>query len=189
MKNKLHSITILFFVVAISVLIMILPTFFTKGVSRVSMNEEIKLPLILNDEKDIKILFFGYSGCVDVCTPRLASLAEFYENLDESVKSKVGVKFLDISTPFDKTLPSRFAQFFNKEFKGLYLSQEVLYKYTKPFSVYFAQSLSDKMEYDHTSNVYVVKKNQEIKSLRYIYNSYPYDFKQITIDIKGLINE
>ena len=189
MKNRFHSLSILLLVVLVSILIMIVPTFFTKGISRVSLNKEITLALVLNDEKDIKIVFFGYSGCSDICTPRLKSLAEFYESLDDTTKRRVGVEFLDISVPHDRTLPSRFAEFFHKEFKGIYLSQKSLREYTRAFSIYFAQSLSDKTEYDHTTNIYLIKKRDKIKEIRYVYNSYPYDLKQINIDIKELLNE
>ena len=82
MKTKLQSASMLILVVVVSILIMIIPTFFTKGISRVSLNKEVNLPLILDDEKDIKLLFFGYSGCTDICTPRLYSIDKFYKNMD-----------------------------------------------------------------------------------------------------------
>ena len=189
MKTKLLSASMLILVVVVSILIMIIPTFFTKGISRVALNKEVDLPLILNDNKDVQLLFFGYSGCSDICTPRLQSLNKFYETLDADAKQRVGVKFLDISLPNDKLLPSRFAQFFNPDFKGVYLDNDVLRKYTKMFSVYFSQSLIDRAEYDHTTNIYLVKRTHNTKELRYIYNSYPYDFKQIHSDIRGLLNE
>ena len=189
MKQKLISTSILLLVIFVSVLVMIIPTFFTKGISRVTLNKEVNLPLILNDEKDIKVLFFGYAGCTDVCTPRLQSLSKFYETLDKDIKKRVGVEFLDISVPADKLLPLRFAEYFNPDFKGIYLANNILRDYTKEFDVYFAQSLIDKSEYDHTSNIYVLKKSQNKKELRYIYSSYPYDFKQINLDIRSLLNE
>ncbi len=189
MKTKLLSASMIILVVAVSILIMIIPTFFTKGISRVAMNKEVNLPLILNDDKDVKLLFFGYSGCTDICTPRLQSLDKFYETLDAETRQRVGVEFLDISIPNDSELPSRFAEFFNPNFKGIYLQNSVLREYTKLFDVYFSQSLIDTTEYDHTTNIYIVKKSQNKKELRYIYNSYPYDFKQISSDIRGLLNE
>lgn len=189
MKKKLLPASMLILVVAVSILIMIIPTFFTKGISRVTLNKEVNLPLILNDDKDVKLLFFGYSGCSDICTPRLQSLNNFFETLDADMKKKVGVEFLDISVPNDNDLPSRFAEFFNPNFKGIHLADNVLREYTKAFHVYFSQSLIDKAEYDHTANIYILKKTQNKKELRYIYNSYPYDFKQINLDIKGLLNE
>jgi len=189
MKTKLLSASMLILVVVVSILIMIIPTFFTKGVSRIALNKEVDLPLILNDDKDIGVLFFGYSGCSDICTPRLQSLNEFYKTLDRDTKQRVGVEFLDISVPSDNELPSRFAQFFNPDFKGIFLDNTVLREYTKIFNVYFSKSLIDEDEYDHTANIYILKRTQNKKKLRYIYNSYPYDFEQINSDIRGLLNE
>jgi protein SCO1/2 len=189
MKKKLYAITILILVVMVSIFIMIIPTFFTKGISRVELNKKFDLPLILDDEKDVKLIFFGYSGCGDICTPRLFSLNDFYKALDTKTKKRVGVEFLDISLSYDKTLPTRFAQFFNPDFKGIYLKQNILRDYTKVFDVYFSKSLTDETAYDHTSNLYLVKKTKNKKELRYVYYSYPYDYTQINLDIKELLNE
>jgi len=189
MKKKLYASLILFSIASISVLIMLAPTFFTKGVSRVSLNQELQLPLILNDTKDIKLIFFGYAGCVNVCTPRLQDLALFYETLGENTKKRVGVEFLDISVPQDIKLPNQFAQYFHKDFKGVYLDELIMREYTKAFRVYFSQSLLDKTEFDHSSNLYLVTKDKDKKSLRYIYTSYPFDFKQIKLDIEELLHE
>jgi protein SCO1/2 len=179
----------LLLIIAVSILIMVLPTLFTKNISRISSGKVIDLPLILNDEKEIKLLFFGYSGCINICTPRLQAINELYSALDEETKKRVGVEFLDISVPDDTTLPAEFAFSFNKEFKGIYLSQEILRTYTKEFKVFFSPSLIDKIEFDHTSNLYLVKKSKNKKEIRYIYNAYPYDFEQIKLDIKDLLNE
>jgi len=189
MSKKIYSITLIILVTIISVLIMVIPTFFTKNISRVKVDTEIKLPLILNDNKNIKIIFFGYAGCVDICTPRLFDLAKFYESLDNSIKNKIGIEFVDISIPEDKTLPQDFAQIFNKDFKGIYLNEKNLRQYTKAFSVYFSKSLLDKTEFDHSTNIYLVKRDNNKKKIRYIYNSYPYNFKLLETDIKELINE
>ena len=61
--------------------------------------------------------------------------------------------------------------------------------YTKEFEVYFSQSLFDKEEYNHTDNLYLVQKREGKKFIRYLYNTNPYNFKQIEIDIKELLNE
>ncbi|MFA6191614.1 MAG: SCO family protein [Sulfurimonas sp.] len=188
-REKISLGIMLVLVIAVSILIMVVPTLFTKNISRISSNKEINLPLILNDEKEIKLLFFGYSGCTKICTPRLQAINDLYSSLDEKTKKRVGVEFLDISVPNKTTLPAEFASSFNKEFKGIYLSQEILRDYTKEFKVFFSPSLINKIEFDHTTNLYLVKKSRNKKEIRYIYNSYPYDFKQIKSDIKELLNE
>ncbi len=189
MREKIFLGVMLVLVIAVSILIMVVPTFFTKNISRISSNKEINLPLILNDEKEIKLLFFGYSGCINICTPRLQAINELYSSLDEETRKRVGVEFLDISVPDETTLPAEFASSFNKEFKGIYLSQEILREYTKEFKVFFSPSLMNKIEFDHTSNLYLVKKSKDTKEIRFIYNAYPYDFRQIKLDIKELLNE
>jgi len=189
MHKKRYSILLMILVVGVSIMIMILPTFFTQNISRVSLKQELSLPLILNDTKEIKIVFFGYSGCVNICTPRLQALNKFYTTLDKSMQEKVGLEFLDISVPQDEELPNTFASFFNKNFKGIYLSNKVLRDYTKAFNVYFTQSLFDKTEFDHTSNLYIVKRTKNTKELRFIYTAYPFDFEQIKRDLEELQHE
>lgn len=185
MQNKIYARLMLLFVLFISISIMIIPTFFTKGVSRTQSDKRFELPLILKNN-EIELVFFGYSGCSEICTPRLFDLHEIYNTLEEDIKQKVGVVFLDISVPKDQKLPQRFAEFFNSEFKGIYLNKNILRDYTKVFNIYFAQSLIESTQYDHTANLYLVKKNKNKKEIRYIYSAYPYNIEQIKQDIKDL---
>jgi len=189
MQGNKRGILMIFLVVLVSLMVVIIPTFFTKGISRVVLHKAIDLPLILNDEKDIKLLFFGYSGCADICTPRLSMIDKLYDLLSSESKRRVGVEFLDISVPVDEELPQRFASFFNKEFKGIYLTKDLLRKYTKAFDVYFSPSLMDKGGFDHTAHLYLLKRSKGSKELRYIYTAYPYDIEQIIKDIQELMNE
>lgn len=189
MMQKLPAVFIIVLVILVSISVMIAPTFTADKLSRVSTNKEFDLPLVLNDDKKIKLLFFGYAGCADICAPRLQSINEIYNSLSKEIKKEVGVEFIDISIPDDKTLPSRFAQYFNKDFKGIYLDNKTLRDYTKAFDVYFARSLMEATDYDHTSHLYLVSKDKDKKSIRYIYNSYPYNIKQIKKDIQELLNE
>lgn len=188
MKKKLYASLMITLVLVVSVLIMIVPTFFSKNISRIELHQELNLPLLLNDEKDIKLVFFGYAGCADICTPRLQDIDKFYKTLNEDIKQEVGVEFIDISIPQDKTLPDSFAKFFNKDFKGIYLDKDVIREYTKAFSVYFSSGLIDKTEINHTTNLYLIKKSENKKELRFIYTSYPFDFEQIKLDIEELKN-
>ena len=189
MKDKKQGILLILLVLLVSVIIMILPTFLTKGVSRIVSNKEVNLPLILNDTKDIELVFFGYAGCTNICTPRLLMIDKLYRLLNKETKERVGVAFLDISLSYDRELPQRFATFFNPNFKGIYLNKDILRLYTKIFDVYFAPSLMDKTSFDHTGHLYLLKRTNENKVIRYIYHAYPYDFKQITSDIAELVNE
>lgn len=189
MQKKIYAFTILVFTLCISIFVVIAPTFFSKELSRVELHQEINLELLLNTTQEIEIVFFGYAGCVNICTPRLQDIAKFYETLSLDEQTKVGIVFADISVPLNKILPHEFASFFHPSFRGLFLNQQVLREYTKVFNVYFSQSLMDSSEFDHTSNLYIIKREKSKKELRYIYKSYPFDFKQIHSDIQGLLYE
>lgn len=179
----------MFLVFFISVVIMILPSFSTKGVSRIPLNQDIELGLILDGNHHLELVFFGYAGCQDVCTPRLEKLGEWYRTLSVKMKERVRLKFFDLSIPKDKNLPDAFAKAFHESFKGVYLDAGILRIYTKAFNVYFSRSLIDETEMDHTSHLYLVKKDNRGKQLRFIYTAFPYDFEQIQFDLEEISNE
>ncbi len=189
--NTLDRRTLLYIILAIliSAAVMVVPTFRSQGISSVKVDKEFTLPLILEDRKDIKLVFFGYSGCDDICTPHLNSIDKLYRRLTPAEQQRVGVEFVDISSPHDVTLPERFARFFNDSFKGIYLKSDEVRKYTRVFGVYFAPSLDGSGSIDHTASLYLVQKRDGRKYLRAIYSAYPYDETGILADIKELTNE
>lgn len=189
MKKNLLALTLILTVLLVSVSIIILPSFFSKGISRIDMKEKISLDLILNTKEDIEILFFGYAGCLDVCTPRLQDLGQWYNTLDKEIRQHVKVSFLDLSAPEDKNLPDLFAKYFNPQFHGIFLEKSLLKTYTKALRVYFSKSLFYEGEIDHSTHLYMLKRDFQGKFLRFIYTAYPYNFDQIQSDIKRLINE
>ena len=189
MKKKVLASFLILSVIFLSLLVMILPSYFQGDLSRASIQKEVQLPLLLNDKKDIALVLFGYAGCVDICTPRLSSLATYYKSLSPSIRKRVSVEFFDISIPINQDLPTQFASFFHPDFKGIFLPQKLLRKYTKAFDVYFSRTLMDTTQFNHSANLYLVQKKQGKKIIRYIYNSFPYDFKQIDLDLQGVLDE
>jgi protein SCO1/2 len=189
MNQRFLGTILALFVILSSIAVMLAPTVFTKGVSRLESKKSFELSHILSEKKDIEIIFFGYSGCQDICSPRLESLGHFYKEADVELKKHFGLVFVDISSPEDKELPQRFAKYFDKDFRGVYLDKVVLREYTKAFDVFYAEQLMNSLEYDHTANLYIVKKENNMKEIRYVYTTYPYDLKQIQLDLEELINE
>lgn len=190
MKKKLTAVFIILLAIMSSILIIILPSFFGKDLSHVTLKQEISLEHILDTHKELELVFFGYAGCRDVCTPRLEKLGLWYKTLSQQTKSSLGLKFFDLSTPEDKTLPDSFAKAFHQDFEGIYLPKDDLLRYTRTFNVYFSPSLMDETEIDHTTHLYLVKKDAHGKNhLRSIYTTFPYDLIQIQADIQDLLNE
>lgn len=189
MKKKITAFFLILLVIVISSSIMVLPSFFTKGISRIELKQNLDLGLVLDGVHDIELVFFGYAGCFDICTPRLEILSSWYSSLPEERRKKFTLRFMDISIPDNKSIPDSFAKTFNPDFKGVFLDKNILRVYTKAFNVYFSKALIDETEMDHTAHLYLLNKSKEGKQLRYIYTAYPYDFNQIQSDIEGLDHE
>lgn len=189
MRQNIIALALILLVLSTSVFIMIAPTFFTQGISRVELQQDLSLEHILDNNNDIELVFFGYSGCQRICTPRLENLAIWFKTLTQHTQKKVSIKFIDISVPQDPKLPDAFAKAFHESFSGVYLDPDILRVYTKAFNVYFSKSLLDETEMDHTAHLYLTKRDTKGKQLRFIYTAFPYDFLQIQSDIQEIIHE
>ncbi len=189
MKKRLLYLLAFLMIFALSALVVLLPSFFPQGLSRVELHQEIALERVLNGTRDVELVFFGYSGCVDVCTPRLESLGKWYPTLPAEMRKRIGIRFIDLSVPEATDLPHIFATAFHPEFKGVYLKKEALKRYTETFNVYFSSSLFRSGEYDHSTHLYAVKRYADTDRLRFIYPLYPYDFVQIEQDLRQLLDE
>ena len=136
--------------ISTSVFIIILPTFFSQDKIRTELNKVVKLEHILDTKKEIELVFFGYVGCTDVCTPRLEDLASWYKTLPQGMKNKFSIRFINLSKLQDPDQVQLFVKAFDNDFLALYLEQNELRKYTKTFFVHFAKSLLDDFEMNHT---------------------------------------
>lgn len=126
-------------------------------------------------EKNI-LVFFGYVGCVDICTPRLSELSSEYEKLKEK-DIDVQVLFINLTKLEDHTLPDLFAKSFNKDFKGIYLPKDELKGIKKELNVYSAPRLGSSYEVDHTAYLFLFKKNDLKYNLNKIYTKIPFSLK------------
>lgn len=189
MKKKILALTLFIVTILLSIVIVISPSFTGKSLSYVELHQELTLDYVLNGQEDVELIFFGYAGCLAVCTPRLHKLQEWYKTLSPQEQKRVTLKFFDLSIPLDHQTPDIFVKSFHPNFKGVYLNEKVIRDYTKLFSVYFAKSFINEGEIDHSTYLYIVKRTQGLKELRAIYTSYPYDFAYLSDKIKGLLNE
>ena len=179
-----RNLRFLFFPVTVIIVGMIafLPTFFDSSVGRTERNQKIYSPLFDAYGSDIILLFFGYAGCVDVCTPRMEEIAAIYSSIRE--KKEVQVLFVNLIPPADPGLPDRFARFFHPDFQGIYPGGKMLELLKKEFGLYVVRSLFDEYEYDHTSFLFMLQKEAEGYVLKYIYRQAPFDQTLILQDIE-----
>ncbi len=153
----------------------------TKG--GIEVNKRVNADFIVSDKKNI-LLFFGYFGCKDVCTPILQELATLYESQEfATIKKDVAILFINLTPATQPQQVDLFAKFFNNNFQGIYLSQKELLNIDRTFGVYFSQSLNDKTEFNHTDYIYLLENTTDTKILKKIYSAHPLQIKQLINDI------
>lgn len=84
----------------------------------------------------LKLLFFGYTNCPDICPATMARIRAALGGLDDGVREDVDVLFLSVDP--ERDTPKRLKQYtesFGEEFVGLTGSQDQLKTLTKRYRV------------------------------------------------------
>jgi protein SCO1/2 len=166
--------------------------FFSKQTAgKIIINQPIDAPYIKHTKKDLTLVFFGYVGCVRICTPILHQLDDFYDSSSFKIlKPFVGVSFVNLMPEIGMDQPQAFAESFNHDFEGIYITQKELMNIDREFSVFFSKSLSDKGEIDHSDHLYLIERQKSgIVILKNIYTTHPINRSLIVEDIRKLLSE
>ncbi len=136
---------------------------------------------------NIVLIFFGYTHCPDVCPTALNKLAKIYEDLGEERK-KVKVIFITVDPERDKPeVIKEYLSFFNKDFIGLYGTEEEIKKVAKEYMVFFRKTETDsKAGYlvDHSDPIFLIDQKGILKL---IYTHRKQDPDKILEDIRHLL--
>jgi len=190
--NKKIILTVLLFIFLVIAVPLLQSLFFIQQTSgKIVIEQRIEAPYLRHTDKDLALVFFGYVGCVKVCTPILHQLDAFYDSsLFAPVKPLVSISFVNLMPELEANQPELFAKSFNPHFQGVYLSQKELMGIDRQFSVFFSKSLSEPGEIDHSDHVYLIQrqKNGEIL-LKNIYTTHPLNKELIVKDILDLQKE
>lgn len=120
----------------------------------------------------VKVVFFGYTFCPDVCPLTLANMKNVYESLTPEEQAQLAVVFITIDP--ERDTPERLASYvgaFNKSFYGIQLDDTSLAQAKKDYGVYAekrvleaSQSAADYLM-DHTAFVYVIDKDNNLREI------------------------
>lgn len=176
-KKVVAVITIL----AAIVLFPFISSYFIKQ-EYIEINRKIESELFSQYKNENILVFFGYVGCIDICTPRLEEVSIIYEKL-KKLNIDVRVLFINLTKQNDPELVDLFAKSFNKDFEGIYPEKLELNSLKKEFSIYSAQKLGSSYEVDHTAFLYLVKKIDSKHYLKRIYVKVPFN---VSVDGNGL---
>ncbi len=81
--NKKIILAVLFFIFLLMTVPIIQSLFFAQQTTgKIIVNKNIDAPYLGTAKKDLILVFFGYVGCVKVCSPILKQLSNFYDSAE-----------------------------------------------------------------------------------------------------------
>ncbi len=188
MKNNKYKIVIITFVFVFFISLPFIQSYIFSSHSNgsIAVDKKIKADFIKSDKKYV-LLFFGYVGCVEVCTPLLQDLNNLYESKEfQILMADVDIIFINLTPEVETFQPGLFANFFNEKFKGVYLSKKETLNIDRRFGVYFSRSLDDSSELDHTDYLYLVQNDKNEKILKKMFSVHPLNKEKVIKDILEL---
>ncbi len=114
---------------------------------------------IINGDGRLKVLYFGFTQCPDVCPTSLAVLSAALQELDESQLAQIDPVFVSLDPKRDDAkLVDEYSQFFHPKMRGLSLHEGQLKGLSQMLGVYYqyVDMPESKMSYsvDHSSVFY-----------------------------------
>ncbi|MCL9781768.1 SCO family protein [Vibrio sp. S4M6] len=114
------------------------------------------------DDKRIRIVYFGFTHCPDVCPTSLAMLAGALNQLSDSAKAHLWPIFITLDPERDTPkLVSQYAQYFNPMIEGLSAPMNVTEAVAHKYGVIFHKTAlpNSELKYtiDHSSYFYILK--------------------------------
>lgn len=186
LKKKILGLLLILATFSILFLIFI-PSFYSNNTAgKFEKEVDINLQFLEKEEKPIVLIFFGYVGCTDVCTPALHQLNEIYKKIDSK---NVSLYFINLLTSADPQSVDAFAKSFNPAFKGVYLNQKEIDTVITKLNVMSVPSLLDKNVIDHSAFLHLFIKENDVYKQKYIYTTSPFDMDYIIKDITKIQGE
>lgn len=145
-----------------------------------------------NLPQKVKLVFFGYTFCPDVCPLTLANMRVVYDSL--SAPEEKNVAAILVSVDPERDTPQRLAEYvqaFHPSFYGVQTPADTLEQVKKEYGVYSARQEVDPSEsaadylVDHTAYVYLIDKNDNLRAI-YPNDALPAD---IAADVEYLLKQ
>lgn len=186
-SKKIISVALVFIFVLLIIPIFVSVLFSNQSSGRIVINQEIEAPY-LDGDKEFMLIYFGYVGCVKVCTPILHELDTLYRsNGFKSFHPSVDICFINLKEEIEVDQPDMFAKAFNPAFKGFYLTKKEIMSIDREFNLYFSRTLGDLNEMDHSDYLYLVQRTSKGQLiLKNIYSTHPIKGDMISNDIYNL---
>jgi protein SCO1/2 len=120
----------------------------------------------------VKLVFFGYTFCPDVCPLTLSNIANVYEQLPPYQQKNVAAVFVSVDP--ERDTPERLGQYvdsFNTAFYGVQVPPEALEAVKEGYGVFAAKRELPESEsaagylVDHTAVVFLIDKDDKLRAI------------------------
>lgn len=112
-------------------------------------------------KKEYMLVFYGYVGCVKVCSPVLDNLNTFYSSdAFSKFEPSVDLIFVNLLPQLSPEQPDQYVKSFNPKFIGVYLTQQQIAGIDKELNLYLSNRADEAFELDHSDHVYLIKREK-----------------------------
>jgi len=172
MYKKILGGFILFIFIALIMLFPFTASLLDKQFSFIEVNSSPKTPWFLKEEKaKVVLLYFGYVGCSTICDPRLEELTKLYKEFDK-MGVEVPLYFVNLKASQEEKWVKNYASSFHKNFHGVYANENQIDQLNESFNLSLSKGVS---ELSHTSNLFLMLKEDKKYVLKYIFTTRPYN--------------
>ena len=151
------------------------------------------VPFDLRDlPEKVKLVFFGYTFCPDVCPLTLANMRAVYDLLPADRQQNVAAVFVSVDP--ERDTPERlgdYAHAFHPAFYGVHVPAETLEEVKQGYGVYSERRELESSEsaagylIDHTAAVFLIDKDNNLRAV--FSNEAP--AAEIAADVEHLLNQ
>ncbi|WP_417504146.1 SCO family protein [Marinomonas gallaica] len=118
----------------------------------------------------LKLLFFGYTHCPDVCPLTMANVKVGLKQVPEAMRDQVQTVFVSVDPERDTPDHlSEYVHFFDPNFVGLTGTKEEIDKVVRQYGAFYRIEKGDEKNYtvSHSARVYLIGKDNQIKQYLY----------------------
>jgi len=124
---------------------------------------------VLSESSKVKIIFFGFLNCPDICPTALSDVTNLLNKLGGLSKTLEPI-FITVDPKRDTPeLLKNYLSFFDKRIVGLTGSQEQIEKVSNQYHVSYSyqnnDNDSDKYTVNHTANIYLLDKDNNVEKI------------------------
>ena len=133
-----------------------------------TLKDQYNNKFTLSDSSKVKIVFFGFLNCPDICPTTLTEVANLLKKL-EGLSKNIDPIFITVDPTRDTPeLLKNYLSFFDERIIGLTGTQEEIEKVSNQYHVYYSYQNKGKVEnytVNHTANMYFVDEKNNIEKI------------------------